>query len=159
MINTNGKLYLNWQDINDIVTEYLSNNQDILKDVKQIVAVSKGGFVPATMIANKLDIPVYALGIKSYNGMKQGEIEEYQPLPEGFIFKDTLIIDDVVDTGKTISYIIDKYDLDKRAKHIHFFALANVSDIDSIETYYSNLHSIYYGITEPGEWIVFPWEK
>ena len=145
MIQIKNKIYINWDDIKNMVNTIIDNIAN--ENIRKIVAISKGGFVPATIIANKLNVPVYAIGIKSYDGMVSGEIKEYQSLPDDFDFADTLIIDDIVDTGKTIYHIIDKY---KIKTSTVIYALVG------------NDNSYYWSSVidkKDDNWYIFPWEQ
>lgn len=65
-----------------------------------IVAIARGGLVPAAIVARELDIRlVDTLCVASYDHQEQGEARILKPLEgdgDGW-----LIIDDLVDTGKT----------------------------------------------------------
>jgi xanthine phosphoribosyltransferase len=67
---------------------------------KGIIAVTRGGLVPAAIVARELEVRVIdTLCIASYDEMAQGELTVLKGVPgdgEGW-----LIIDDLVDTGRT----------------------------------------------------------
>ncbi len=67
---------------------------------KGIVAVTRGGLVPAAIIARELDIHLIdTICITSYDWQKQGETTILKSMEgDG---EDLLIIDDLVDTGTT----------------------------------------------------------
>ena len=71
-----------------------------MQDWKGIVAITRGGLVPASIIARELEIRfVDTICISSYDWQAQGEIKVLKPAAgdgEGM-----LLIDDLVDTGKT----------------------------------------------------------
>ncbi len=69
-----------------------------------IVAVTRGGLVPAAIVARELELRLIdTLCIASYDETKQGELEVLKSVgnPEG----NWLIIDDLVDTGKTATKV------------------------------------------------------
>jgi len=71
---------------------------------KGIIAISRGGLVPAAIIARELDIRlVDTVCVASYAGRKQGRIRVLKPTDgdgEGW-----LLVDDLVDTGKTAQLV------------------------------------------------------
>lgn len=71
---------------------------------KGIVAVTRGGLVPAAIIARELGIHLIdTICITSYDWQKQGESTILKPMEgDG---EDLLIIDDLVDTGSTAKVV------------------------------------------------------
>jgi xanthine phosphoribosyltransferase len=71
-----------------------------------VVAVTRGGLVPAAIVARELGIRVIeTVSVASYDYDKQGEVQVLKPVAESFLNKDmgagVLIVDDLVDTGAT----------------------------------------------------------
>jgi xanthine phosphoribosyltransferase len=71
-----------------------------------VVAITRGGLVPAAIVARELGIRVIeTVCIASYDYDKQGEIEILKAVGESFVGRDegarVLIVDDLVDTGAT----------------------------------------------------------
>lgn len=110
-----------------------------------IVAVTRGGLVPAAIIARELDIRlVDTVCIASYTWQdRQGEIEILKSVEsdgEGW-----LIIDDLVDTGNTARSVRDML------PKAHFATVyAKPAGRPLVDTY----------ITEVSQdtWILFPWD-
>ena len=86
---------------------YLSQLLNEKGDWKGIIAITRGGLVPAALVARELDIRLvdticvvsYAAGATGEAATKQGEVTLLKGVPgdgEGF-----LLIDDLVDTGRT----------------------------------------------------------
>lgn len=109
-----------------------------------IVAVTRGGLVPAAIIARELGIRlVDTVCIASYDEMSQGEIKILKGIDgdgEGL-----LVIDDLVDTGKTSSVV-------RKMLPKAFFATiyakpAGKPQVDSFVTEVSQ-----------DTWILFPWD-
>jgi xanthine phosphoribosyltransferase len=113
---------------------------------KGIVAVTRGGLVPAAIIARELDIRlVDTVCVSSYDWQDQaGEIEILKSIPadgEGM-----LIIDDLVDTGKTAKSVREML------PKAHFATVyAKPAGRPLVDTY----------ITEVSQdtWILFPWDS
>ncbi|MGB1147863.1 MAG: xanthine phosphoribosyltransferase [Alphaproteobacteria bacterium] len=75
---------------------------------KGIIAITRGGLVPAAIIARELEIRVIdTISVASYDEKSQGDLKvlkETQDVGDGTGW---LIIDDLVDTGKTARAIRD----------------------------------------------------
>lgn len=106
----------------EVVMRILTYNEiaEMAKDVikklpanvewKGIVALTRGGLVPAEFIAEHMNIQnLIALNVKSYDEKTQGamEILNQKSLADGG--KDCLVIDDLADTGKTVEKIRTLY--------------------------------------------------
>ncbi len=75
---------------------------------KAVVAITRGGMAPAMIVARELDIrTVDTISIKSYDHQTQSHPEIIKT-PDGTIVGDgtgVLIVDDLVDTGKTLEVV------------------------------------------------------
>jgi xanthine phosphoribosyltransferase len=72
----------------------------------RVVAIARGGLVPAAIVARELDIRlVDTVCIASYDHQSQGQVKVLKEvLGDG---ADTLIVDDLVDTGRTARAVRD----------------------------------------------------
>ncbi|MEP6828487.1 MAG: xanthine phosphoribosyltransferase [Aestuariivirga sp.] len=73
---------------------------------RAVVAITRGGLVPAAVVARELGIRVIeTVSVASYDYDKQGEIAILKPVSAFVIGDDqgagVVIVDDLVDTGKT----------------------------------------------------------
>jgi xanthine phosphoribosyltransferase len=71
-----------------------------------IVAITRGGLVPAAIVARELNIrTIETVGIVSYDyGRQKAELEVVKPVSEAILAargRNVLIVDDLVDTGRT----------------------------------------------------------
>jgi xanthine phosphoribosyltransferase len=109
-----------------------------------IVAVTRGGLVPAAIVARELDLRlVDTICIASYDDRRQGEVTVLKGIEgdgEGF-----LLIDDLVDTGRTAAVAR------KMLPRAHFAVVyakpLGRPWVDSFVTEVSQ-----------DSWIVFPWD-
>ena len=109
-----------------------------------IVAITRGGLVPASIIARELEIRlVDTVCISSYDYQQQGEVNVLKaPNIES---KSLLLIDDLVDTGKTARIVRDML------PEAHFATVyAKPAGRPLVDTF----------ITEVSQdtWILFPWD-
>ena len=69
---------------------------------KGIVAVTRGGLVPAAIVARELEIRLIETAcIASYDNRDQGSLQVVKAAPEAGDGEGWLIVDDLVDTGET----------------------------------------------------------
>ncbi len=103
----NNKIAISWDDIKvDSIALAGKIKTQNNKIPERILAVTRGGLIPAGLVARALDISVIeTIGLASYDGQTQtGIIRELKKADTAFL-RDTLIIDDLVDTGATFAYL------------------------------------------------------
>lgn len=115
---------------------------------KAVVAITRGGMAPAMIIARELDIrTVDTISIKSYDHQEQSEAKVLKAPDAGIVGDGTgiLIIDDLVDTGKTLEVVKARYP----KAHIAT-VYAKPKGRPMVDTF----------ITEVSQdtWIFFPWD-
>ncbi|MGB3279786.1 MAG: xanthine phosphoribosyltransferase [Pseudorhodobacter sp.] len=115
---------------------------------KAVVGITRGGLVPAMIVARELDIRVVdTISVKSYNHQQQSEARVIKA-PQAEVMGDgtgILIVDDLVDTGKTLEIVRALY------PKAHFATVyAKPLGRPMVETF----------ITEVSQdtWIFFPWD-
>ena len=109
-----------------------------------IIAITRGGLVPASIIARELEIRIVdTVCISSYDFKDQGDIKVLKSVDmDG---ANWLLIDDLVDTGKTARIVRDML------PNAHFATVyAKPEGRPLVDTY----------ITEVSQdtWILFPWD-
>ena len=115
---------------------------------KAVVAITRGGMAPAMIVARELDIRmVDTISVKSYNHQTQTEPKVIKE-PDMRIMGDgtgVLIVDDLVDTGKTLEVV--KNHLPKAHVATVYAKPMGRAMVDSF-------------ITEVSQdtWIFFPWD-
>ena len=110
-----------------------------------VVAVTRGGLVPAAIVARELEIRLIdTVCIASYDDRDRGELTVLKTAPgDG---EDWLIVDDLVDTGTTAQAVRDLL------PKAHFATVyAKPAGRPQVDTY----------ITEVSQdtWILFPWDS
>ena len=113
---------------------------------KGIVAVTRGGLVPAAVVARELEVRLIdTLCITSYDEDKQGKLSVLKTAAAADKGKGWLIIDDLVDTGRTAK------EVRKLLPQAHFATVyAKPAGRPLVDTF----------ITEVSQdtWILFPWD-
>ena len=115
---------------------------------RMIVAITRGGLVPAAIVARELNIRVVdTISVKSYDHKAQIEAQVLKA-PDAAMVGDgdgVLVIDDLVDTGKTLEICRSLY------PRAHFATVyAKPKGRPLVDTF----------ITEVSQdtWIYFPWD-
>jgi xanthine phosphoribosyltransferase len=79
---------------------------------KAVIAITRGGMAPAMIVARELDIrTVDTISVKSYDHQQQSEAVVLKS-PDMALMGDgegVLIVDDLVDTGKTLKVVKDLF--------------------------------------------------
>jgi xanthine phosphoribosyltransferase len=116
-----------------------------LMPFKGVVAITRGGLVPAAIVARELDIRVIdTLCIASYDHKDQGALTVLKEAGAGD-GEGWLIVDDLVDTGQTARVVRE------RLPKAHFATIyAKPAGRPMVDTF----------ITEVSQdtWILFPWD-
>jgi len=156
--------YLEWKDIEHQckrITDDITHD-DISVDA--IIGLSRGGLVPATMLAHKLHVrEVLVHGYHSYDDTTKTRDPDnvhgvmYQDvvydLIKGLHGKQILIVDDLCDEGITLQGLTKRLYKKFHKGAVHFYTA----------TLYCKEHSIFkpdfVGEHCGKDWLVFPWER
>jgi xanthine phosphoribosyltransferase len=115
---------------------------------RAIVAVTRGGMAPAMIIARELDIRlVDTISVKSYDHQTRGEAQVLSKPDDAMVGDGSgvLVIDDLVDSGKTLEVIRDLY------PQAHFATVyAKPKGEPMVDTFIT-------GVSQD-TWIFFPWD-
>ena len=114
------KIYLSWDDIDDLVNKLCTVIQRTNPDIKSITGIKRGGLIPAVMVSHRLNIPY----VESINA-------------------NTLVIDDICDTGETLKGMVTPF---TAVLHFKPHTSSFVPDIFAEEH-------------KGDEWIIYPWER
>lgn len=117
-LKVGNKVYVSWDDITILVEDLCNTISQSGAQIKSITGIKRGGLIPAVMISHKLNIPYVSR-----------------------INKDTLVVDDICDTGETLKSTVAVY-----TATLHYKPTAS--------------HTPDFYAKEVGkEWIVYPWER
>ena len=120
MIKIDNKIYLSWDDVHGLVDTLCEKIITDLPNIDSVFGLKRGGLIPAVMISHKL-------------GLSWADV----------MLPNTLVIDDIADTGETLKNCIGGY-----TAVLHYKPHTSC--------YKPN---IYAQIHEGDEWIIYPWEK
>ena len=113
---------------------------------KGLIAVTRGGLVPAAIVARELEVRLIDTAcISSYHGSQRGKLDALKPSVTAGDGTDWLIVDDLVDTGETAKA------LRSLMPKAHFATVyAKPAGRPLVDTF----------VTEVSQdtWIFFPWD-
>ncbi len=118
MEDIKSKIYLSWDDIDILVHIISVKIKNTYPEVDSIMGLPRGGLIPAIMLSHKLHLPL--IFVASEN---------------------TLIMDDICDSGKTFLNTPGKY-----------FAALHYKTT-------SKFSNLIYAKQTGDEWLVYPWEQ
>ncbi|MGD0804985.1 MAG: phosphoribosyltransferase [Candidatus Bathyarchaeia archaeon] len=143
-------LHLSWDDIQRLVEVVASRIKESGFQPDVVVAISRGGFAPARIICDQLNIRRLAcVQVEAYDGMvKRPEPVVVLPVNANLTGKKALLVDDVSDSGASIikarDHLKEKGASDVRIATIHIKPWSRF-----IPDYYAE---------SVDEWVVYPWE-
>ncbi|SEW14629.1 xanthine phosphoribosyltransferase [Cognatiyoonia koreensis] len=115
---------------------------------KAVVAITRGGMAPAMIVARELDIrTVDTISIKSYDHQDQSDAQVLKRPDDELMGDGTgiLIVDDLVDSGKTLEVVRSIY------PKAHFATVyAKPKGEPQVDTFIT-------GVSQD-TWIFFPWD-
>jgi len=143
-------LSLSWAEVEGYASDLAEHINSTYK-LDTLLAVMKGGAVVGVLVADRLSIGrIYTVSLKSYEkvGLRR-DVEVYQKPPKECIEgKRVLIVDDIVDSGQsltTVTQLTRKYG----AKEVRSATLLIKESSECIPDYYS--HRVR-------GWVFYPWE-
>ena len=132
-------------EIEEVIDEFVDKNRDFLEKIDFVIGISRGGLVPAALLAAKIDKPLAAAYIN-----KQDEI--FFDRGEWIAGKNVLVVDDVIRSGKTLWLVKNHLQDHCHPRAISFFTLCRVKSLQN-KSYNIKLRS-----QETNEDIIFPWD-
>ncbi|MBA7574833.1 xanthine phosphoribosyltransferase [Candidatus Atribacteria bacterium 1244-E10-H5-B2] len=117
------------------------------KKWKKIIAVSRGGLIPATIIARELNIHyIDTICVSSYTAQHQGELSILKGVLGPDWSGEYLVIDDLVDTGATGKIIRNVI------PRVYFATVYAKPDGELV------VDTFITGVSQD-TWVLFPWDS
>jgi len=120
-LKAGNKIYLSWDDVDDLVNKLCLQIQDSKLLINSVMGIKRGGLIPAVMVSHRLNVPY----VESLNA-------------------NTLVIDDICDTGETLRGIITGVP----TAVLHYKAHTSTFT-----------PSIFAEEHKGDEWVIYPWER
>ena len=139
------KFYISWDEFHHDVKAVCQKIRQ-KGEYNKIVAISRGGLIPAGIIAYELDIRQTAVvNVVTYIGEKHKKLDSLvDDTQAGATDEKTLIIDDLADSGQTMRLLRASFPLATRVVIYTKPKGQGVADIFAREL--------------PDKWVVFPWD-
>lgn len=139
------KLFINWDEFHrhcKLLAEKIKQHGDYNK----IIAISRGGLLPAGILAYELDIRnVEVVNMSTYDGEQQRAEQDMEISAEvGSVDEHTLVVDDISDTGKTFKLLRPKF---PQATFVSVYTKEQGAAV--VDMHIQDI---------PNVWLVFPWD-
>lgn len=89
------------------IADFIKYSTSKIHKVDLIIGVSRGGLIPAVMLSHMMNLPMQAVHYSSKTGAGDNKDHKNQ-LPK-FKAKSILIVDDICDSGLTLSEMVSNY--------------------------------------------------
>tara|TARA_Y100001980_G_C14418450_1_gene210105 strand:- start:319 stop:777 length:459 start_codon:yes stop_codon:yes gene_type:complete len=131
------KHYVDWEEINDLVFRLfhkIITNSSLFNDleIENIYGLPRGGLIPAVMLSHQLGIP----------------------MAKGDIGPNTLIVDDICDSGETLDKFVEKH------QTLYSFPFNLKTAVLHYKPHTSCFEPTFNAKKwDKDDWIVYPWER
>ena len=126
------KSYIDWSKIDSLVFQLLYRIRTSDLEFKNIYGLPRGGLIPAVMLSHRLNIP----------------------LVKGDISPDTLIVDDICDSGETLDKFVKKH------QTLYSFPFNLKTAVLHYKPHTSCFKPTFHSKKWNKDiWLVYPWEK
>lgn len=119
-------------------------------EYESMLCIARGGLILGGYLANLLSFrKLRTISLQYYKGQRRGgDVVELIPPEISTLGGKILLVDDLIDSGKTVKYVIDKYG------HLCSFDVGVLYDKGG-----GQIRPTYLVDKVPSEdWITFPWE-
>ncbi|MEM0350387.1 MAG: phosphoribosyltransferase [Archaeoglobaceae archaeon] len=141
-----------WKDIESLCRKLARKIKSSGFRVDAIVAIARGGWVPARILADFLDVKeLYSIKTEHWGIVATitGKATITQPLTVNLEGKNVLIVDDVADTGETMK-IVKEHIISLKAKEVKTAVIDYKKTSAFVPDYFA-------AEMESWKWIVYPW--
>jgi len=129
----------------------LQINSDYMDRNPLFLSILNGAFIFTADIIREIDIPaeVSFIRLKSYKKMESsGKVKELLGLEQNIFNRNIIIIEDIVDTGKTLNHVLEEFK-ELGANSIEILTLLHKPEANNIP-----LNPAYVGFEIPNEFVV-----
>lgn len=141
-----------WKDIHELCRKLAKSVKSSGFRVDAIVAIARGGWVPARILADLLDVKeLYSVKTEHWGIVATitGKATITHPLTANVENKNVLIVDDVADTGETIK-LVKEHVSSLGAKEVRTAVIDYKKTSFFVPDYFATE-------MEDWKWIVYPW--
>lgn len=147
------RVMLTEEEVNEKISEIGKKiTQDYAGKQVHLVCVLKGGSFFMCELAKRIDLPVSIdfMSVSSYGGdtKSSGVVKIVKDLDDSIKDKDVIVVEDIVDSGRTLSYLLEL--LEQRGPK----SLSLCTLLDKPERRVVDVHVDYTGFQIPDEFVV-----
>jgi len=143
--------YISWKELHLALVKLAAKVKMSEYKPSIVIGVLKGGLIPARIMADLLAVSELGfIGVRFYKGVSKREAKPEITLPPmpSVSGRKVLLIDDIVDTGRTIQLAVDE---------LYRYGAAEVKSMAIyVKKWSPVIPDYYYKVTD--KWVVFPWE-
>ena len=152
------KIMPSWSDVEDWCDNICTNVSMAEIEIDMVIGISRGGLIPATMIAHMLDVKrVGSFQLASYDSTLKGAIQDLEDrnhlMTSIASAAYALVVEDIVDTGDSMKYLRKRFN--HKSTKCAYAALAVKTYKAPIETW----PDFYSHDCTSETWVQFPWES
>jgi len=143
-----------WEDIEKWVDDVVDKIRRAGYRPDAVIGLTRGGWIPARLICDELQVKnLYAIKTEHWGltATKDGQARIAQPLTADVKDKRVLIVDDITDTGQSLSLA---------KEHVESFNPKEVKTATLLHITHSIITPDFYSVEVPKEewtWFIFPW--
>ena len=141
-----------WNDIYELCKVLAKKIKESGFKPDAIVAVARGGWVPARILADLLFVKeLYSVKAEHWGmvATETGRAKITQPLTADLNGKSVLVVDDVADTGETVE-LVARHVMERNAREVRTAVIDFKHTSKFVPDYYARE-------MESWRWIVYPW--
>ncbi len=128
------------------------------KDFKSILAIARGGLVPARLLSTFLgDLPIWVITCQRYTGTTPGKIKISGSHVVKCLIPPVLLVDEICDAGKTLQIVTQLLQRKKIPFEVAVLLVKGKSKEHMGIQHYAGL--VDTDPTRPERWYCFPWES
>ena len=148
------KIFYTYNNIHNIIHNSIDSLKEYNPDV--IVAIGGGGLIPARIIRSYIEKPIFVVTVSSYDDeIMKNDLKVIQWIDNNFKDQKVLLVDEIDDTGRTLSFCLSKLKQVNNANNICVFVVHNK---DKIKFNNNKIINYVAGETIEDKWVVYPWD-
>ena len=142
---------VSWNEIYEMLLSLADKIKHDKFEPDILVGVCRGGWIPACILSDMLQkTQLASVKVEFYTGIAKTKCEPIitQPVSAPVDGKKVLVIDDIIDTGKSID-MVKRHIRELKAKEVKIATLYRKPWSKTAPDYYEK---------ETDKWVIFPWE-
>lgn len=141
--------YVSWSEFHQLGFELADQLEDYPESFDFIVSIARGGHTISRILSDFLKLPIYSFSIQSYTAIEtQGELEITEEMSIDLQGKSILLVDEVIDSGKTLVRALD---------YLNEFEPSKITSV-AMHIKPKTIAKPDFYVEETSDWIIYPYE-